>query len=38
MASGAYFGSMFGTIYAALGLRVYLLVLFFFGGCAAYIR
>mmetsp|Transcript_85386 Transcript_85386/g.227676 ORF Transcript_85386/g.227676 Transcript_85386/m.227676 type:complete len:96 (+) Transcript_85386:456-743(+) len=31
MASGAYFGSMIGTIYAALGLRIYILVLLFIG-------
>lgn len=29
MASAAYFGSMVGTIYAAMGLRIYLLVLVF---------
>lgn len=31
MASSAYFGSMVGTIYAAMGLRIYLLVLVFIG-------
>lgn len=31
MASSAYFGSMIGTIYAAMGLRIYLLVLVFIG-------
>merc|ERR1712216_1090095 len=30
-ASGAYFGSMIGTIYAAMVLRIYLLVIFFIG-------
>jgi hypothetical protein len=38
VASGAYFGSMIGTLYAAMGLRIYLLVLLFFGESAAYIR
>ena len=43
MASGAYFGSMIGTLYAAMGLRIYLLVLFFLAGAlriydVAYVR
>ncbi len=31
MASTAFFGSMIGTIYAAMGLRIYLLVILFIG-------